>query len=174
MNIHIVTSRIKRNRLADLEDLSKCLVTLGDDLVHFHWRTIIQNAHVDRLFLLISILPVVSFFVDTQSIKYSAFVLRFLQLHLTNLFQFISLSYVNILTNCILSFHFKLSIFNKLSLEISVIEYFKVLQAIIAVLIFVKPLQFIIRLNDLAILFGHQSLNVVIIFLIGLELELLI
>lgn len=75
MYIQMVTSGIKRNCVADLEDLGECLITLGDDPVHLNWRTLIQNTHINRLFLLISILHVVLFFVDIQSIKYSTFLL---------------------------------------------------------------------------------------------------
>ena len=69
----MATSGIKRNCVADLKDLGECLITLGDDPVHLNWRTLIQNTHIDRLFLLISILRVVPFFVNNQSIEYSTF-----------------------------------------------------------------------------------------------------
>ena len=138
----MVTSGVKRNCVADLEDLGECLITLGDDPVHLDWRTLIQNTHVDRLFLLIAILLVVSFFVNAQSIKYPAFRQLLFLLHLTKYFQFVSLLYVNlifnILANCILSFYLKLSVFNKFILKISVIIHIKFFQAIIISLIFIK------------------------------------
>ena len=128
VNVHIATTRTKRNGIAVLEDLSECLITLGDNLMHFNWRALIQNTHVDRLFLLIPILLVVPFLVNTQPIKYPALRLLPFLLHLTKYFQFIPRIYIIFIAkSCILSIHLQLRILNKLLLEISVIIYIKFL-----------------------------------------------